>query len=502
MTGERELRKKNKGELIEEVIQKYSEFEKLKKILQLQNARMHALAKMKEAGSLDIFIETILSAFPIKKSSTARLLLQDKDFFGHHTAIGVGLHQNAYQYLDRQVKDQLGGKNYLEINETSKMHNFRFLPDKPYPRSIYAFPLIHLNKKVGLIWIADQNNHGYASSDIDVIRESVAQFELAISFFAKEKKRDQISRIQQAAFDAIKAPVLVCDDQGELIFHNQAMQILIEKDNDSELYCLLKSNFSAGKKEFTFELNNDVFKVEKNDISIHNYSICYLENETKKKNIGSYFSNILEMLSTSFSNILDEIIGYASLVSGLGNMSSKQQEYLEKIKQRSDQLANQMKNIIDIKRMDHPGFLSVGEFDIIALAAKIIRDFSPILAQKQLKLSFNNENSSIQVISDEGLLRQLCLNIFESAVHAADIGSEIKFEIRTAVNKVTLVIEDNGVGLSPPDIEVIVKTKTLHKNFKELCYARSITKLLLGEIKIESQLGRGKKVIIDIPRNM
>jgi len=101
------------------------------------------------------------------------------------------------------------------------------------------------------------------------------------------------------------------------------------------------------------------------------------------------------------------------------------------------------------------------------------------------------------LLTDSGLVKQLLLNLMESAARDASMGSEIEIILHEEQNGLAFSILDKGVGLSAPDISAILgnsaKVAETHKN---LYNARIITTLLLGSIEIDSQLGEGKKVKI------
>ena len=89
------------------------------------------------------FSENIL----IKETSSIRIIFSKKDFFLQPFSIGYGVSNEDYSNLDDQINDQLGGKSNLIIQDTSKIHNIKFFPQKSYPRSLIAYPIIHNDMK-------------------------------------------------------------------------------------------------------------------------------------------------------------------------------------------------------------------------------------------------------------------------------------------------------------------------------------------------------------------
>jgi hypothetical protein len=113
----------------------------------------------------------------IKETNNVRIIFSKKDFFLQPFSIGYGSLSNEYGSLDDEIVNQLGGKSYLLIQDTSKAHNIKFIPGKSFPRSIVAFPLIYNDLKVGYVWIGDENYRAFSTKDVEQYAYFVGEYQ-------------------------------------------------------------------------------------------------------------------------------------------------------------------------------------------------------------------------------------------------------------------------------------------------------------------------------------
>jgi signal transduction histidine kinase len=505
-----ELRKKKKAELISIVEKLDSENLQLGSEIRFERAKAEALSKLSASSSVEEYFHSILFGFPIKATSALRLVLADKDLFGKSVTDGIGLNQEEFGYLDDQVSDQLGGKSVLVIEDTSRVHNLLFLPDKIYPKSIYAFPIIFSEQKVGFIWAADKEINAYNNQDLSRMKRIVGEFEWALGFLVVHLKNIQAESVFNAALNAIDNPVLLCDDSGEIVFHNQSAQREFSIHQTERVHGSTVTNLIELLKELPKNINlqfNDLqFEGSKLVVSVPNHGdhyLYYFINNTQEKLRGRYLAAIIDTITADINRGLEAIEGYTSLVSVLGELSPKQIEYIEGIAEESNRISKITNGLLNLNRMNSEGFLTIKSVSITELMQELAQKFQPVLMQKQLKINLDLGSDPVCIETDADMVEQLLLNLLESATQDAKMGSEISVTLAKNETDIAIGIQEKSAGLSKPDIEAIfLEQAGVADSRKNLYNARIIAKLLLGKIEIESQLGEGKKVNITLKQNI
>jgi len=505
-----ELKKKSKHEIISLLEQIVSENKTLEETLNFENQKISAFSKFRISNSVPDFINEIITKIPIRKTSSVRIILSSTDFLGKPIIAGSGLDHEQYQYLDVQVGEQLGGKSILKIEDTSKIHNLIFDPKKRFPRSIYAIPIILSQSKVGFLWIADLQINAYTDEKLTQIRKIISEFEYALGFFAELLKQKQVEEFMMGVINSFSEPIILCDPMGKIILKNHdAINAFFLDEKSIEL-----KQISTRVQEFIHQKNEkfeiasagNVFEATLFDLDIPNgkdYYFYRFRNVTREKAVNNYYHTIINSLSTNFRNELDQINGYGSIISGLGELTAKQADYLQKISLSTKQLKTIIRDLLDINRIKDETFLSLSEVDIKEILKEVSQIFLPVMLQKKLDLEIHSGDDPISIISDREIFKQLLISLFESATQDAAMSSILEIDLEKTETRTILGIRNKGRGLSQPDIVSILEKKSSSgAEHTHLINAKKIIDLLLGKMEIESQLGGGKKVVISLEENI
>ena len=141
--------------------------------------------------------------------------------------------------------------------------------------------------------------------------------------------------------------------------------------------------------------------------------------------------------------------------------------------------------------------------EVIRIASRMALADLRHRARLDLKLS---DVTEVQLSSAR--LSQVVLNILSNAVHAFQDGDQasnrISVEAYERRDRVTIVIEDNGMGISAEDLSHVSEPFFTRRGEKGgtglgLSICRRIVTEAGGELKINSKLGHGTKVTVTLP---
>lgn len=221
-----------------------------------------------------------------------------------------------------------------------------------------------------------------------------------------------------------------------------------------------------------------------------------LAQQAKMASIGVLSSGVAHEIN----NPLGVILGYASYLEGKIDPAESHYQYIQEIKQESKRCKNIVQDLLSYARVPKP---ALQETDINALLDQIVdfaanhTDLDHITVQK----AFDPTLPTVLVDPDQ--LRQVAINLMLNAGAAMKDGGQLR--VSTAPGEgghVKLIIQDNGSGIAPEDLEKIFEpfftTKTRGTGLG-LAITKTIIDQHHGAISMDSTVGQGTTVTIDLP---
>ncbi len=143
----------------------------------------------------------------------------------------------------------------------------------------------------------------------------------------------------------------------------------------------------------------------------------------------------------------------------------------------------------------------IKKVDIDAIIKEVVHKYARLFIRKKVKLQYNEIHT--EVLTDEKWLSFVIEQLLSNAIKYS-AGGTVSIYMPSAYE---LVIEDNGIGISPEDLpRVFEKGYTGyngHVNKRStgigLYLCSRITKKLSHGMRIESEIGKGTKVYVNFP---
>jgi signal transduction histidine kinase/CheY-like chemotaxis protein len=227
-----------------------------------------------------------------------------------------------------------------------------------------------------------------------------------------------------------------------------------------------------------------------------------------------YEKNILDIGKDLFlANMSHEIrtpangvIGYSQLLMQT-QLSSTQKAYLQSQSQCSLQLMQIINDILDFSKLT-AGKMEVRNecFSIQEIIETIKNTMSQKIEEKNQKIQFIiSENVHQFIISDKQKLIQILINLISNAHKFTDVNGRIKVGFSIEDNYLVVSVVDNGIGIEKSKqeklfsiYEQIENNGTKTGSGLGLAICEKLCKLLLGNITVNSTLGKGSEFIVKI----
>ena len=114
-----------------------------------------------------------------------------------------------------------------------------------------------------------------------------------------------------------------------------------------------------------------------------------------------------------------------------------------------------------------------------------------------------NYDSSIEpILLDYDKIKQVIINLLLNAIESQPNNGEIEISTKKHEGQVCICVSDNGTGISPSNLESVFEpffTTKLEGTGLGLANSKRIIDQHGGKMRIESILGKGTQVTIEIP---
>ncbi|MEO0129485.1 MAG: HAMP domain-containing sensor histidine kinase [candidate division WOR-3 bacterium] len=264
-----------------------------------------------------------------------------------------------------------------------------------------------------------------------------------------------------------------------------------------------------------FLIQNQLAKLKKTDTLLKkteelNKKLNKINNELKELDLrrNIFISSMGHELRTP----LNSIIGFTDVLlkEYSGKLNEEQKKQLTIVKDSSRHLLSLINELIDVGKIEIASErLSLGKFDLQKLIYETIESLKPIAEKKGIAIQMSSK-SKVEILSDEKRVRQILINFINNGIKFTDKGG-IDVDVIDGEDFVHIIIKDTGIGMSKEDIKYLFEPFSIGK-FKNrpdvegaglgLYICNRIINLLHGEVFVESELNKGTKFTIKLPKKL
>ncbi|NLX13110.1 MAG: HAMP domain-containing histidine kinase [Phycisphaerales bacterium] len=242
--------------------------------------------------------------------------------------------------------------------------------------------------------------------------------------------------------------------------------------------------------------------------------------ELAETNVALYESNRLKSeflanVSHELRTPLTSIIGFADLLrdiaqSGPITDQSRIIRFTGNILTSGRMLLDIINDLLDLAKIEagkvelHRTTFSLRD------VCEALHDFMrPLMEKKQLAMNMDIDEELPLMHSDAGKIRQVLFNLLSNAVKYTPESGTVHLQARASnARQVQLIVEDTGPGIAPENQQIIFEkfhqldasmTREHSGTGLGLPISRELCTMLGGTIRLESELGRGTRFLVDLP---
>jgi HAMP domain-containing protein/signal transduction histidine kinase/CheY-like chemotaxis protein len=288
---------------------------------------------------------------------------------------------------------------------------------------------------------------------------------------------------------------------------------------------LQQTNAELQEKAHLLSIQNQ--QVEAKNREVEQAKLALEEKAEQLALTSKYKSEFLANMSHELRTPLNSLLILSKLLAdnAQGNLSDKQVEFSKNIHDAGTDLLGLINDILDLSKIESGTVtLDIGEMSFASLKDHVDRTFSQIAADKKLEFAVEVDPALPRsMYTDDKRLQQIIKNLLSNAFKFTEKGhvklkvsrahagwSAANDHLNTAGQVLAFQVEDTGIGI-PED-----KQRIIFEAFQQadgttsrkyggtglgLSISREITRLLGGELRVESKPGRGSMFTLYLPLN-
>lgn len=223
----------------------------------------------------------------------------------------------------------------------------------------------------------------------------------------------------------------------------------------------------------------------------------------------AFIQNISHEVRTPLNGILD----FAEIMSDPEIPDVEKETYKPMIQASCDRLINTISDYMDISQL-MAGTMEVGikAVNLSEMMTELTEKYQDLCRTKNVIFEYQPEDESRDIIvkTDEGLIFKIIHHLVDNAVKFTHEGS-IVFGYRTKHSNVEIFVRDTGTGIAKEarnkifevfSQEDIRLTRAHEGSGLGLAIVKGSLNLLDGEIRFDSEEGKGTTFIVSIPRDI
>jgi signal transduction histidine kinase len=184
-----------------------------------------------------------------------------------------------------------------------------------------------------------------------------------------------------------------------------------------------------------------------------------------------------------------------------GKLSTSDAQLVDKIIATINNLTATTEQILNYAR---PVTLALKQVDLNEVAPDVVQLLSTEISAHNIETKLELNSSPVIGMLDEASIRAATLNLVLNAVQAMSAGGQLSISTRKTGDKLCMEIKDTGPGMTPERIKQIFEPFNTTKSRGlglGMPYAQKIIHQHGGQITVESELGKGTQVKIELPAN-
>jgi len=445
----------------------------------------------------------------------------------------VGLADASLPALDRAFASVLGRRQEPLVSQNLRQEEATVTTSGPL-QSVAAFPVRSHNHTVAILWVGAVEAEEFDEARINLLTTLVGQAAVLVEnarlFQAAEGGRQRLAAILASATDAM----LVTDSLYRLLLINPATQRLLGLDEAAYGRPVEELNLPAPLADalshpYDNQLDPSPIEIPFPDGRTFYASIAPImspaQPEAKEQVVGrvvvlrdvTHFKELDEMKSEFVATVshdlrapLTFIRGYTTMLTMVGDLNEKQNDYLDRILDGITQMSALIDDLLNLGRIEAGIGIRQESCRLGLILVEAVDTMRARAVTKGITLRLEPSQGAPMIIGDHTLLRQAVGNLVDNALKYTPVGGavNVRLEVNEQDHEAVIHIVDTGIGIAPEDrLRLFEKfyrikrreTSEISGTGLGLALVRSIVTRHGGRVWVESEPNVGSTFYVALP---
>ncbi len=263
----------------------------------------------------------------------------------------------------------------------------------------------------------------------------------------------------------------------------------------------LNAQLEGKVEERTLILKEALQRLEQSQLEVN-------EALDKEKQLNEIKSRFVSMASHEFRTPLSTILSSATLVSKYPGTDDfdKRERHIRRIKESVNHMNELLEDFLSLGKLEEGKVaITVSSFNVKEFFEDVIDEMKTQLKPGQ-EIIFTCEGLG-HFMTDKRMMKNILLNLLSNAIKFSGEGKKIKVYSDNLEHRLSIKVQDEGMGIPAEDIPHLFATFFRGKNVSNiqgtglgLPIIKRYLGLLKGDIKVESELEKGTTFYVEMTR--
>lgn len=231
-----------------------------------------------------------------------------------------------------------------------------------------------------------------------------------------------------------------------------------------------------------------------------------------QKKLDQTKTDFVANVSHELKTPLTLIKGYIETLQDKGMHDlEKAQRFISIINDNANRLGNLVDDLLSLSELESiKDGIETSPTDLHKMIDDVVLGFGYALTKKYLSLTIQAEGEDFTASVNPDKLERVFVNLIDNAVKYTPMGGHITIHIKALPDQISLIFEDNGIGIHPDHLDHIferfyrvdkARSRQLGGTGLGLGIAKHIVLAHSGSIEVKSKLDQGTTFTVTLPRH-
>ncbi|HHU6749682.1 TPA: ATP-binding protein [Staphylococcus pseudintermedius] len=327
--------------------------------------------------------------------------------------------------------------------------------------------------------------------------------------------------IRDTLINSMVEGVLGINHKKQIIISNALAERMLSELNESDREMFnqqIEDTFESQKTEYReYEMNQRFYviimsHIKKIQANGEGGLVAVIRDMTNEHELEQVKKDFIASVSHELRTPISLLQGYTeSIVDGVVTEPEEINEFLTVVLDESKRLSRLVNELLNVAKMDAEGLNVTQEVQPMQdLVKKMAMKYRQQAQELDLTLDFQMDGEMASLwYYDFDRMEQVLTNLVDNASRYTQLGDTISIKATSDHDHQILTVEDTGVGIAPQHLEKLFerfyKVDSARKRGSQgtglgLFITRMIVNAHGGHIRVESELDKGTKFIISLPK--